>query len=155
MVSTVEQRLADMGIEIVAPAAPVACYRLSVRTGDLVHLSGHGPVAPNGTAICGVLGRDLTIERGYEAARRAGINMLNTLYAELGSLDKIMHVVKLFGVVQSAPDFHDHPKVVNGCSELFRDIFGEHGVGARSAVGTNSLSFGWAVEIDGIFLVES
>ena len=152
--SSVEQKLAEMRIEISAVPKPVACYRPCIRVDELVYCSGHGPVRPDGGAVTGKLGTELSVEQGYEAARLAGINMLCSLKAELGDLDNVVQVVKLFGVVQSADEFHDQPKVINGCSELFRDVFGDRGVGARSAVGSNSLPLDWAVEIDGVFRVK-
>jgi len=154
MASSVEDRLDEMGIEIVEPPKPVACYRPSVRVSNTVYLSGHGPINGDGTAITGTLGADLSVEQGYHAARLAGINMLSTLKAEVGSLDNVVRVVKLVGLVQSTADFHDQPKVINGCSELFRDVFGDLGIAARSAVGSMSLPMNWAVEIDGIFHVK-
>jgi len=154
MAASIEERIVEMGIELGPAAKPVACYRPAVRVDDRVYLSGHGPVRPDGTAITGTLGADLSVEQGYEAARWVAINMLSSLKAELGSLDTVVRVVKLFGVVQSTSEFHDQPKVVNGCSELLRDVFGDVGIAARAAVGTNSLPMNWAVEIDGIFLVK-
>ncbi len=154
MGSTVEERLAELGIEIVAAPKHVGCYRSCVRAGDLAYLSGHGPIGADGIAITGTLGADLSVEQGYQAARQTAINMLSTLKAEIGELDNVIQIVKLFGLVQSTPEFHDQPKVINGCSELFRDVFGDRGLGARAAVGCTSLPLNWAVEIDGIFRVK-
>ena len=154
MASTIEDRLAEMGIEIVAVPKPLACYRPCVRSGDLVYLSGHGPIGTDGIAITGTLGADLAVEQGYQAARQTAINMLSTLKTEIGELDNMVQVVKLFGLVQSTPEFHDQPKVINGCSELFQDVFGDRGIGARAAVGCIGLPLNWAVEIDGIFQVK-
>ena len=147
---SVDERLVEMGIEIVEPPQPVACYRRCVRTGNLVFVAGHGPVGPSGDAVTGRLGVELSVDEGYDAARQTGINMLNSLFAELGSLDYIARVVKLVGYVQSGEAFHDQPKVIDGCSELFRDVFGEQGIGVRSAVGVASLPLDWAVEIEGV-----
>jgi enamine deaminase RidA (YjgF/YER057c/UK114 family) len=122
----------------------------------MAYVSGHGPVGADGTAMCGKLGSDLQKEAGYEAARRTGLRMLATLRDEFGSLDAIRRLVKTVGFVNATPDFKDHPAVINGFSELMRDVFGpEAGVGARSALGAGSLPGGWAVEIEAIFELEA
>jgi len=149
-----EARLEEMGIELPTPSAPVANYVNAVRTGNLVFLSGKGPLKPDGENITGKLGVDLTIEEGYEAARITGINQLAALKAELGNLNKVKRVVKVTGMVNAAPDFTDQPSVVNGFSDLMVEVFGERGKHARAAVGMGSLPSNIAVEIEMIVEVE-
>jgi enamine deaminase RidA (YjgF/YER057c/UK114 family) len=118
----------------------------------MAYVSGHGPVQLDGSLIVGRVGGELTLEEGYAAARQVGLAILSTLKAQLGSLDKVARVVKVLGMVNSAPEFYDHPKVINGCSELFAQVFGEEcGIGARSAVGMGPLPGNIAVEIEAIF----
>lgn len=151
-----EARLAELGIEL--PPAPKAMgvYKPIVISGNMAYLSGHGPLLANNQLITGRLGLDLDVEAGYEAARVTGMGMLATLKSALGSLDKVKRSVKTLGLVRCTDSFDQQPAVINGCSELFRDIFGEDaGVGARSALGTNALPAGIAVEIEAIFEVEA
>lgn len=147
-----EARLAALGVELPAAPVPVAVYKPLVIAGGLAYVSGHGPVLPDGSKITGVVGRDLGAAGGHGAARQVGLAILATLRSELGSLDRVARVVKVLGMVNSAPDFYEHPKVINGCSELFAEVFGpEAGVGARSAVGLGPLPGNIAVEIEAIF----
>ena len=143
-----EQELEALGIELFTPPKPIANYVKAVRTGNLVFLAGHGPGKADGTNIKGRLGDDLTIEQGYEAARLAAIAMLSYLKAEIGDLGKVTRIVKVTGMVNSTPDFYDQPKVINGCSDLLVEIFGEKGKHARAAVGMASLPSNIAVEIE-------
>ena len=148
-----ERRLQELHITLPTPATPVAKYKMCVQVGNVLYVSGHGPakVTP-ATPTSGKVGLDLTFEQGKEAARAVGLNMLATLKNHLGSLDKVKRLVKTLGLVNCAHDFKDQPKVINGFSELFADIFGEDaGVGARSAVGTNALPGNIPVEIECIF----
>ena len=150
---SVERRLQELHITLPTPATPVAKYKMCVQVGNVLYVSGHGPakVTPT-TPTSGKVGLDLTFEQGKEAARAVGLNMLATLKNHLGSLDKVKRLVKTLGLVNCAHDFKDQPKVINGFSELFADIFGEDaGVGARSAVGTNALPGNIPVEIECIF----
>jgi enamine deaminase RidA (YjgF/YER057c/UK114 family) len=150
-----EARLKELKIELPPAAQPVAIYRLLTEAGGLVYVSGHGPVGADGTAICGKVGDTVDTKTGYEAARRTGLKMLATLGAHFGSLDRVRRLVKTTGFVNATPDFKDHPAVVNGFSELMRDVFGpEAGIGARSSLGIGSLPAGWAVEIEAIFEIE-
>ena len=127
-------------------------YRPIIVVDRLAYLSGHGPFSTTGEAICGRLGDDLDTEAGYQAARQTGLNALATLRDHCGGLDGVSRLVKTFGLVNSAPEFNAQPAVINGFSELMRDVFGEEaGVGARSAVGAAALPGGWAVEIEAIF----
>lgn len=142
--STPEARLAELGIELPEPAAPGGNYVPAKRHGDTLYLSGHGVLEPRGK-----VGTDLTLEQGYEAARQTGLLLLAALRAELGSLDEVKSVVKLLGMVNCAPGFNNTPAVINGCSDLLVEVFGEEiGRGARSAVGMAELPFDLPVEIE-------
>ena len=147
-----EARLAELKLELPPAPKPIAVYKSMVICGNLVYVSGHGPLKPDKTMITGRLGADLGLDAGNAAARQTGLAILATLRSGLSSLDRVKRVVKIFGMVNCTPDFQDHPKVINGCSELFRDVFGpENGVGARSAVGMGSLPGNIAVEIEAMF----
>lgn len=149
-----EAQLKSLGITLPTPSSPVANYVQAVRTGNLLFLSGNGPLKSDGTLITGKVGSDLTIEEGYEAARVTAINQLAILKAELGDLNRVKRIVKVLGMVNVAPDFVDPPKVINGFSDLMVEVFGERGKHARSAVGMASLPAGIAVEIELIVEVE-
>lgn len=145
----VEKKLAELGIELPEPRPPVANYVRAVRTGKLVFLAGHGPVQPDGTYVTGRLGEDLTVEQGYEAARLTAIALLASLKQEIGDLDKVTRIVRVFGMVSSTPSFTEQPAVINGASDLLVEVFGEkRGKHARAAVGMASLPIGIAVEIE-------
>jgi enamine deaminase RidA (YjgF/YER057c/UK114 family) len=147
-----ESRLLELNLVLPPAPKPVAVYKSVVVLGNAAYVSGHGPVRTDGSLIQGVVGRDLDLEAGKAAARQVGLAILATLRAQLGSLDKVRRVVKTLGMVNSAPDFYDHPKVINGCSELFAEIWGpDNGIGARSAVGMGPLPGNIAVEIEVIF----
>jgi enamine deaminase RidA (YjgF/YER057c/UK114 family) len=145
------ERLKELGIALPEPARPIATYVRYVQTGNLLFISGTGP----GPEIPkGKLGANLTLDDGYAAARSVGLSILATAQDALGDLDRIKRLVKLLGMVNSTPDFVDHPQVINGCSELFVEVFGESGYGSRSAVGFVSLPTGIPVEIECTFEVE-
>ncbi|MGI9457072.1 MAG: RidA family protein [Aeoliella sp.] len=149
---THEERFHALHCEL--PPAPKAMglYRPLVVVGNLATTSGHGPLRLDKSLICGRVGADLSVEEGYDAARQTGLTMLATLRAEFGSLDRIVRLVKTFGLVQATAEFIDHPAVINGFSELMRDVFGEQaGIAARSAVGAASLPAGMAVEVEAVF----
>ena len=147
-----EQKLKDLQLELPPAPSPVAVYKPLVILGNTAYVSGHGPVLPDGSLMKGRVGEDLDQQGGYDAARQVGLTMLATLRKHLGSLDRVKRVVKLLGLVNSATDFDQQPAVINGCSELFAQVFGdEAGIGARSAVGTNALPGKIPVEIEGIF----
>jgi enamine deaminase RidA (YjgF/YER057c/UK114 family) len=150
-----EQKLKEKGIVLTAPAQPIANYVNVVRTGNLLFLAGKGPTKADGTNITGKVGKDLTIEEGYAAARLVGINHLAVLKAELGSLNKVKRIVKVLGMVNCEGNFTDHPKVINGYSDLMVEIFGDKGKHARSAVGMGSLPSNIAVEAEVIVEVEN
>jgi enamine deaminase RidA (YjgF/YER057c/UK114 family) len=150
-----EARLKDLNLELPQGARTMGVYRPVTIVGGMVYLSGHGPVGVDGTAICGRLGDGLDKAAGYEAARRTALAMLATLRQRFGSLDAIRRIIKTTGFVHATPEFKEHPAVINGFSELMRDVFGpEAGIGARSAMGVASLPAGWAVEIEAIFELE-
>lgn len=150
-----EEKLKELGLELPPPPRAIGLYKPVVIVGSLAYLSGHGPIGADGTAICGRLGDDLDVAAGFEAARRTALLALATLRQRCGSLDRVRRLVKTMGLVQAAPGFIEHPAVINGFSEVMRDVFGiDAGVAARSAFGAPSLPAGWAVEIDAIFEVE-
>ena len=149
---TAESQLRDLKLELPPAPKPMGVYKPVVIAGTLAYVSGHGPLRPDGSLIAGRVGADLSLEEGKAAARQVGLTILATLRANLGSLDRVRRVIKVLGMVNSTADFADHPKVINGCSELFAEIWGmEDGVGARSAVGMGSLPGNIAVEIEAIF----
>lgn len=150
-----DKKLKDMGIELFPPPKPIANYVKAVRTGNLVYLAGHGPTKADGTNITGKLGKDMTIEQGYEAAKQTGIAVLSTLKGEIGDLNKVKRIVKVLGMVNCTADFTDQPKVINGFSDLMVGLFGEKGKHARSAVGMSSLPNNIAVEVEMIVEVEN
>jgi enamine deaminase RidA (YjgF/YER057c/UK114 family) len=150
---SVEEKLKQLGLELPSAATPVANYVPAVRSGNLVFLSGHGPVGRDGV-VTGKLGRELTVEQGYEAARVVALGLLGSLKALIGDLDRVRRIVKLLGMVNCDPSFKEHPRVVDGASDLLVEVFGDRGRHARSAVGMNALPFGIAVEIEMIAEVE-
>ncbi len=149
---SIEQRLADLGITLPEPAAPVAAYVPVVIAGGLAHVSGQVSIV-GGQLLKGRLGEDLTLEQGVEGARACGLMILAQLKAALGSLDRVERIVKLGAFINSTADFTDQPKVANGASELIAEVFGDAGKHARSAVGVPSLPLGVAVEVDAIVAV--
>ena len=154
MAQDAETRLKEKGIVLNEPSKPVANYVNAVRVGNLLFLAGKGPTKPDGSNITGKVGKDLTIEQGYEAARLTAINHLAVLKAELGSLNKVKRIVKVLGMVNCTEDFKDQPKVINGYSDLMVEIFGDKGKHARSAVGMYALPVNIAVEVEVIVEVE-
>ena len=149
-----EQRLKALGIQLPAAPKPIAVYVPAVRVGNLLFVSGLGPTKPDGTLVRGKVGSDLSLADGYAAARLVGLNTLSTVQATLGSLNAVVRLVKVLGMVNCVPTFGDQPKVINGFSELMVQVFGEkNGKGARSAVGMGSLPNNIAVEVEAIFEV--
>jgi enamine deaminase RidA (YjgF/YER057c/UK114 family) len=149
-----EKRLKELGIDLGTVSQPVANYVNAVRTGNLLFLSGKGPREQDGRRPSGKVGRDFTVEQAYQHARSVGLDLLAVMRTELGSLDKVKRVVKVLGMVNAVPEFADHPKVINGCSDLFVQVLGERGKHARSAVGMGSLPMGIPVEIECIVEVD-
>jgi enamine deaminase RidA (YjgF/YER057c/UK114 family) len=152
-VSQIEEKLKTMGLALPAPPAPVANYVGAVQAGDLVFVSGHGPVKDGKLTYRGKLGRDFSVAEGYEAARLVMLNCLASLRDAIGDLDRVKRVVKLLGMVNSTPDFLRQPEVINGASDLLVGLFGDRGHHARSAVGMAVLPFDIAVEIEMIVQV--
>jgi enamine deaminase RidA (YjgF/YER057c/UK114 family) len=150
----IEQKLQELGIALPAMAAPIGNYVHAKRVGNLLYLSGKGPPDSGGLAARGRLGAGMSVDEGYRHAREVGLALIAAMREALGGdLDRVEDIVKVFGMVNAAPDFEDHPKVVNGCSDLFVEVFGEHGRHARSAVGMSSLPGGIPVEIEVIVVV--
>jgi len=150
-----EANLKKLGIDLGTVSAPVANYVNAVRTGNLLFLAGKGPrVDAHGCRPTGKVGRDFTAEQAYQHARSVGMDLLAVMRQELGSLDRVKRVVKVLGMVNAVPEFTDHPRVINGCSDLFVEVLGEAGKHARSAVGMGSLPMGIPVEIECIVEVE-
>ncbi len=150
----VEERVASMDITLTEPPAPVANYVNSVRTGNLVFMAGKGPNKPEGGYVTGKLGADLTVEEGYAAGRLVAIAQLSALKAEVGDLNKVVRIVKVLGMVNSAPDFGNQPEVVNGFSDTMVEVFGERGKHARAAVGMGALPRNIAIEVEMIVEVQ-
>ena len=145
-----DEKLAALHLALPPAPKPVGVYVPVVRVENMLYVSGHGPLLPDGTMITGKVGADLTEDEGKNAARQVGLTILATLKAQLGTLNGIERIVKVLGMVNAAPDFSKHPQVINGFSELFVEIFGENGRAARSAVGMGSLPGNIAVEIEAI-----
>lgn len=147
-----DQKLAELNLTLPPAPKPVGVYKPFLIVGNMIYVSGHSPVLPEGGHILGKVGRDMDADQGKSAARQVGKAIIATLLENLGSLNKISRVVKVLGMVNATPDFGRHPYVINGCSELFAEIFGpDHGVGVRSAVGFGSLPHGIPVEIEAQF----
>jgi enamine deaminase RidA (YjgF/YER057c/UK114 family) len=148
-----ESRLKELNLELPPAPKPGGVYKPCVQVGNLLYVSGHGPINTDGTLIRGRVGVELDEQQAFAAARQVGLTILASVRVHLGSLDRIVRTVKSLGMVNAVPEFTRHPQVINGYSELLRDIFGENGVGARSAVGMGSLPGDIPVEIEVIFEV--
>ncbi len=150
----IEERIAQLGITLSEPTLPKGIkIVLATRTNNLIYLSGNGPIAPDGTRTVGKVGSDLTVEEGYAAAKLTAIRHLSVLKKELGDLNKVERIIKVLGMVNADTSFTDHPKVINGYSELMVAVFGERGMHARSAVGMGSLPWNLACEVETIVQV--
>jgi enamine deaminase RidA (YjgF/YER057c/UK114 family) len=147
-------RLQELGITLPPLSKPLGTYVQAVQTGNLLFLAGKGPRLPDGRSPQGKVGREFSVEEGYAHARSVGLMLLAAMAEHLGSLDRVRRVVKVLGMVNAVPEFGEHPKVINGCSDLFVEVFGEQGRHARSAVGMGSLPAGIPVEIECIVEVE-
>ncbi len=150
-----ETKLKELGIELITPSNPVANYVNTVRSGNLLFISGKGPLKKDGEYIIGKLGYDLTIDQGYEAARATGINLISTIKSAIGDLRNVKQIIRVNGMVNSASNFTDQPKVINGCSDLLVEVFGDIGKHTRVALGMNSLPMNIAVEIDIILEIKN
>lgn len=157
MTSTPEKRIQELHLTLPPAPKPVAKYKTAVLLGNVLYVSGHGPAKiTDKTPVTGKVGSDLTTEQGKESARAVGLNILATVKATLGSLDKVKRLIKTLGMVNATADYKEHPQVINGFSELMAEVFGDdNGVGARSAVGMGSLPGNIAVEIECIFEVQA
>jgi enamine deaminase RidA (YjgF/YER057c/UK114 family) len=149
-----EARLAELKLELPPAPKPVATYVTALRHGDLLYVSGHGPLRPDGSMYTGKVGADLDLEQGKAAARQTGLAILATVRGQLGSLDKVVRLIKVLGMVNCTPEYTEQPKVINGFSDLMVEVFGESGKAARSAVGMGSLPGNIAVEVEAIFQVK-
>ncbi|TPW30658.1 RidA family protein [Pararhizobium mangrovi] len=149
-VATPEEALERLGLSLPSAPSPIGNFVNAVRVGDLLFVSGQGPVRTDGTLLTGKVGGTVSVEDAYEHARLVGLNLLAVIRQEVGDLSRIKRVVKIFGMVNAAPDFTDHPKVVNGCSDLFGEVLSHAGIHARSAVGMGSLPNDITVEIEAI-----
>ncbi len=145
---SIEAKLTQMHLELPPAPKPAGVYSPIVQTGNIIYVSGHGPLKPDGTMITGKVGGNLTEAEGKAAARQVGLAILATLKDKLGSLDRVKRILKVLGMVNATPEFTTHPAVINGCSELFVELWGENGRAARSAVGMGSLPGNIAVEIE-------
>ena len=153
--SEIDKKLAQLCLTLPPAPKPAGLYKPMLMVGNLAYVSGHGPLQGDGKLITGRLGADMTLEQGQAAARQTGLAMLATLRAGLGSLDRIVRVVKILGLVRCTDDFGLSPAVINGCSQLFVDLWGDDlGIGVRSALGTNALPGGIAVEVEAIFEIK-
>ena len=148
---TAEQRFEALGLELPPAPSPLGVYKPFLIVGNFVYVSGHGPVKPDRSLIKGRIGEEINQDEGKEAARQVGLTILATLKANLESLDQIKRVIKVLGMVNCVPEFEKHPYVINGCSELFASVWGDDGIGVRSAVGMGSLPDNIPVEIEAVF----
>jgi|TARA_B100001105_G_C22271172_1_gene391078 enamine deaminase RidA (YjgF/YER057c/UK114 family) len=156
LLMSADAKLQELGLPLPPAPKPMGVYKPIVIVGNLAYLSGHGPLKEDGSLITGRVGEDMDVEGGYAAARETGLALLATIRNALGSLDRVVRVVKTLGFVNSTDDFVDQPKVINGCSDLFAELYGtETGVGARSALPSNTLPGGIAVEIEMIIEITS
>jgi enamine deaminase RidA (YjgF/YER057c/UK114 family) len=153
--ASAEQRLRELGITLPPPPKPVGNYVPFTKMGTLVFLSGQGPRRGDGSLVAGKLGKDVSVEEAYQHARTVGLQLLAVMRLAAGSLDNVRRVGKVLGMVNAVPDFTDHPKVINGCSDLFVEVLGDIGRHARSAVGMGSLPGQIPVEIECIVEVAS
>ncbi len=150
-----EAKLKELKLELPPAPKPAGVYKPVVIAGNMAYVSGHGPLKSDRTMMTGRVGADVDQQGGYDSARQTGLAILATLKAQLGSLDRVQRVIKVLGMVNCTADFKDHPAVINGCSELFAQVFGaDNGVGARSAVGMGSLPGNISVEVEAIFEIE-
>lgn len=153
--TTPDQRFKNLGLNLPPAPKPMGVYKPFLQVGNFAYVSGHGTVKDDGTLIIGRVGKDLTVEEGKAAAQQVGLAILATLKQNLGSLNRVKRVIKVLGMVNCTPDFERHPFVVNGCSELFANVWGEdNGVGVRSSVGMGSLPDNIPVEIEAVFELE-
>ena len=148
----VEENLKRANLELPRPSKPIGLYVSAVKSGNMLFVSGHGPLRPDRSLVCGRVGEDVSVEQAKEAAKITALNVLATVNASLGSLDRVKRVVKVLGLVRAVPDFTEHPRVIDGFTEVLRTAFGEeNGLPARSAIGVASLPAGICVEVEAVF----
>ena len=150
---SIDQKLLELGITLPSPAKPAGSYKPCVIVDGMAYISGQGPLLDDGTFAQGVVGKDLDLETAQTHAKRCGLAILAALKNEIGDLDRVQQIVKLTGFVNCTPDFTKQPLVINGCSDLMQQVFGEKGIHARAAVGVNSLPLGFSVEIEAIIKI--
>lgn len=151
MASSPEEKLAQTGLQLPPPPKPLGVYKPCLVVGNHLYVSGHGTVQSDGSLIIGRVGKDLDQEAGKQAAQQVGLAILATIKSHLGSLNRVKRVIKVLGMVNCVPEFEKHPYVINGCSELFARVWGDDGIGVRSAVGFGSLPDNIPVEIEALF----
>ncbi len=149
------EKFTALGLTLPPPPKPIGNYVPFRLAGNILYLSGVGPRHANGTSITGKVGAAVSVEQGYEAAKLCGLNLLTNMIAALGSLDRVDTVLKVLGMVNAVPEFEEHPKVINGCTDLFVAVFGDNGRPARSAVGMGSLPGNISVEVEAIVLIKN
>ena len=149
------EKFTALGLTLPPPPKPIGNYVPFLLAGNILYLSGVGPRHANGTSITGKVGAAVSVEQGYEAAKLCGLNLLTNMIAALGSLDRVDTVLKVLGMVNAVPEFEEHPKVINGCTDLFVAVFGDNGRPARSAVGMGSLPGNISVEVEAIVLIKN
>ncbi|MEO1973538.1 MAG: RidA family protein [Pirellulaceae bacterium] len=150
-----DAKIDSLGLELPPAPKPMGVYKPLLIVGNMAYVSGHGPLLKDGSLMQGRIGSEVDQDHGYRAARQTGLAVIATLQAGLGSLDRVKRIVKTLGMVNCTPEFEQHPAVINGFSDLFKEVFGEEtGVGARSAVGMGSLPGNISVEVEAIFEVE-
>lgn len=147
------ERLARLGVVVPPPPPPIGNFLTHVREGDLLFLSGQGPREVDGFLHTGKVGADVSTDAAYQHARLTGLNLLSVIQDALGDLDRVRRVVKLLGMINATPDYADHPSVINGCSDLFVDVFGKRGEHARSAIGVGSLPGNITVEVEAVIAI--
>jgi enamine deaminase RidA (YjgF/YER057c/UK114 family) len=148
-----EDQLDRLGLTIPNPAKPAGSYKPCLIVDNIAYISGQGPLLEDGTFAKGIIGKDIDIETGQNHAQRCGLAILSALKNEVGDLNKVEQLIKITGFVNCTSDFTQHPTVINGCSDLMKEVFGGKGIHARAAVGVNSLPLGFTVEIEAIFKI--
>tara|TARA_Y100000992_G_C21133911_1_gene427931 strand:+ start:202 stop:663 length:462 start_codon:yes stop_codon:yes gene_type:complete len=149
-----ENNIEKLGLTLPTPAKPAGSYKPCVMVDNYAYISGQGPLLEDGTFAKGVVGKDINLETAQNHAQRCGLAILSALKCEIGDLNKVEKLIKLTGFVNCSDDFTQQPLVINGCSDLMKEVFGEKGVHARAAVGVNSLPLGFSVEIEAIFKIK-
>ena len=150
---SIDKKLTRLGLTLPAPANPAGSYKPCIIADNTAYISGQGPLLDDGTFAKGVVGKDLDLETAQMHAQRCGLAILSALKAEIGDLNRVQQLIKITGFVNCTNDFIKQPLVINGCSDLMKEVFGDKGIHARAAVGVNSLPLGFSVEIEAIFKI--